>query len=864
MRIVKYAAIALAAVVLLLVLGVAILAATIDLNDYRPQIIQLVKERTGRDLTIGDIGLKLFPKIGAQLKQVSLAARGGGGEFAGVDQAQVYVALLPLLTRQVVVDEIRVDGLRANLVKHADGTTNFDDLLKPGGEAPATPEPKAEPRKPVRLDVKGIAVTNARIAWKDESSGNDATVNLAELTTGRVTENRPIDLRLVADVQGAQPKLAVHTQLTGTLDFDLKEQRFGLTGMRLSLNGAALDFTGIDVSASADVQSAAQRISVSKLALTGKAARGSDRYDVKLDAPTLESSGQALRIEGLTLTASGNVAGMQLTDSTLKVPALNANLGESRLLLERLTLAARAKTASDALTVELSAPKLDLTPAQATGESAVLSAKVDGPQRKGDVSLRLAGVEGSSKALRIGTLTLAVDLQQQDNAIKGELKTPLTGNLETRVFELPKLAGAFTVTSSAIPQKTVQVPLNGAVRADVGKQRVAADLTTRFDESNIKAKAGVNGFAKPAYDFDVAIDKLNVDRYLSPQPKSAARGGEEKAAGGQPQKPGAGAEPEKPIDLSALKPLNLAGSLRVGQLQANNVKASNVRMDLRARDGHLTVDPLAANLYQGAAKGSLSVDANANRFVIKQNLAGVAIGPLLRDAADKDILEGKGSVLLDITTHGNVVSALKQALNGSARIELRDGAVKGVDLAGAVRRVKAAFGAGDVEGSGGAKQQTDFSELTASFAVKNGIAHNEDLNLKSPFLRVTGSGDVNIPRGTLDYVVKTAVVGTMAGQGGRDVAELKGLTIPVRLSGPFDQLKYKVELSQMARAASKEQLEAGREALKGAAQEKLQELLGGKREKAPAEGQATGDQAQPAAPKRREDQVKDALKGLLR
>jgi hypothetical protein len=69
----------------------------------------------------------------------------------------------------------------------------------------------------------------------------------------------------------------------------------------------------------------------------------------------------------------------------------------------------------------------------------------------------------------------------------------------------------------------------------------------------------------------------------------------------------------------------------------------------------------------------------------------------------------------------------------------------------------------------------------------------------------------------------------------------------------------------MVRGASKEQLEAakeaGRGALKGAAREKLQDLLGG--QQAPAEG-ATDDQAQQAAPKRPEDQLKEKLKGLLR
>lgn len=99
----------------------------------------------------------------------------------------------------------------------------------------------------------------------------------------------------------------------------------------------------------------------------------------------------------------------------------------------------------------------------------------------------------------------------------------------------------------------------------------------------------------------------------------------------------------------------------------------------------------------------------------------------------------------------------------------------------------------------------------------------------------SGSGEVNIPQNAMNYVVKTAVVASMTGQGGAERPELKGLTVPVRVSGPFGALKYKVEFSRMVRGVSKEQLEAakeaGREALKEAARDKLQDLLGGRDKK---------------------------------
>ena len=324
-----------------------------------------------------------------------------------------------------------------------------------------------------------------------------------------------------------------------------------------------------------------------------------------------------------------------------------------------------------------------------------------------------------------------------------------------------------------------------------------------------------------------------------------------------------------------MKPLNLNGKLQVGQLQVNNIKAANVRVGMRAKGGLLDVEPLAANLYQGAAAGSISVNANNNHFVIKQKLTGIAIGPLLRDAADKDILEGKGNVALDVTTNGNLVSAMKRQLNGTARMELRDGAIKGIDLAGAVRTVKAQFGAKDAEGSGSQAQKTEFSELTATFAIKNGVAHNDDLMLKSPFIRVTGAGKVDVGADAVDYVVKTSVVGTTTGQGGKELSELKGLTIPVRVAGPYTALKYKVEFSQMIGSASKEALkEAGAQALKEVTKGKLdkdqlkdlgKQLLGGGGAKSGTQSEAGGQPGAAAEPsKKPEDQLKDKLKGLLR
>ena len=121
---------------------------------------------------------------------------------------------------------------------------------------------------------------------------------------------------------------------------------------------------------------------------------------------------------------------------------------------------------------------------------------------------------------------------------------------------LAKIAAEFTVSGPTIPQKSMKVPLSGSVRADLGKDVIGADLVTKFDQSNIKAKLGME---KSAYNFDVAIDQLNVDKYLPPKEKGAAPGGE-----GKP--PSKEKEPEKPIDLSALKVHTFAVAMGGGSL----------------------------------------------------------------------------------------------------------------------------------------------------------------------------------------------------------------------------------------------------------------------------------------------------------
>jgi AsmA protein len=768
---IKYVLWALGGLILIVVIVVAYVAATFDPEKYKPEIVKLVKEKTGRTLTIdGKIGLTFFPKLGAAVDKVALSEPNSSKAFARIGEARVAVALIPLLSKQVIVDRVTLSDLSVDLVRRKDGSTNIDDLTGGSAQKGAAPEkvpPPAAGGKPAALDIGGVALRNANIGWRDEQNGTSVRVSKLDLTTGRIASGVPGKLSLSGHVEGTQPKLAIDASLDTGYRFDFGTQAVALTGLDAKVKGDAPGFAGIDATVKGDI------------AVDPK----SQRVDL---------------------------AGVQLT--------------------------AKSKEGLDA---HFSIPKLALAPDHAQSQAIDGVVKLARGDQTIDAKLALAAAEAKGKQVEFPSLAADVNFKQGDLAVQGKLVTPVSLNLAATEVRLPKIAGDFAVSGPNIPGKMIKAGLSGSAGANWGKETVQTDLVAKIDESTIQAKASVAGFASPAINFDVVADRLNVDHYLS-QGKSGAAGGAAKPAAGGAGGGGSGASGgDEKVDLSALKSLNANGSLRIGALTVKNIKAQNVQVKLRAAGGRVEVDPIAANLYQGTVGGNARIDANSNAFAVKQQLKGIEVGPLLRDATGKDLLEGRGNVNVDVTTAGATVGALKRGVNGASSFSLRDGAIKGVDVAGIARKVRALRGskeAAEALGKGGEK--TDFTELSASFAIKNGIAHNDDLQGKSPLLRLAGAGDINIGTDSIDYKLKASIVGTATGQGGKNLSDVHGLTVPVHIVGTFDNLKYQVDVGALAA-----------EAAKSAVTQELERRLGG--------GQAGGQQGSGGS-------IGDALRGLLK
>jgi AsmA protein len=201
-------------------------------------------------------------------------------------------------------------------------------------------------------------------------------------------------------------------------------------------------------------------------------------------------------------------------------------------------------------------------------------------------------------------------------------------------------------------------------------------------------------------------------------------------------------------------------------------------------------------MYQGnvSGNGNFNVQTQTPKSSMSLNVAGVQVGPLLRDVLDKDILEGVTNAQLNLALAGDHPDKIKQTLNGSGQLRFNDGAIVGIDLAGMVRNVKAAFGLAQKPSE---RPRTDFAELSAPFTITNGLVNTPQTSLKSPLIRVLAAGNANLVTERLDLRVEPKVVATIKGQG--DSADRSGLMVPVIVSGTFSDPQFTPDLAGVAK-----------------------------------------------------------------
>lgn len=281
------------------------------------------------------------------------------------------------------------------------------------------------------------------------------------------------------------------------------------------------------------------------------------------------------------------------------------------------------------------------------------------------------------------------------------------------------------------------------------------------------------------------------------QPNSVAKSDSDSAEAQAPAAPatppsGAAAPSAQPNVMPAAFDADV--NVNVHETKVARLTIGPTSLGLSLRDGVLDASLGGMQLYDGQGTGKFTLDAAkpVPSFTGNVVLDGVSTKPLLDAAAGFNLLSGRAKVELQLSGAGRTGEEIKQSLAGHGSIAIDEGTIEGINLTELI----AGMGAGqmpDLEQGPGAK--TAFSSLGGTFTIASGVAETHDLEVTSPLLQITGRGTVDMVTGSLDFLTQPEIVAGPEGKGGANA--LAGLTIPVRIEGPFAHPTFKPEIKGM-------------------------------------------------------------------
>jgi AsmA protein len=749
---------------LLLVAVGGYLLATFDPNRYQGLLTHWVKEHKQRTLVIGaPMELKLFPKLRLKLTQVSLSEHQQAAEFLAVNEAELSVDMLALLKRQLVIDRISAEGVRLAYRRDAEGRSNIDDLLKKD-EKPSEP---GAPSEPLTFDVAAIHLARVSAKVDDAKTGVSGSVAIHSLDSGHLADGVASDIKLDAGFDLNKPELAkgaVKGEFRVTPHLGKAAPSAELERVKLTVQG---DVPGVKAL---------------QAELTGAVAWDGEHQAVKAQSLAVAFSGQ--------VGGQPNAPALVVDKGRVAVDSFSLDPGKQLLALGKLVVALKARQGERGLSLDLDWPELDVTGDQLKGSPLKGQLKLSGPIEVA-ASFASQAPTGGFESIKVPGLKLDFTVTMAGEGGQRQVK----GQLLTDVAARPKeAAGAFEALrlQASVQEPSLQplqVQLNG--RAALAGESAQWGLKGQLNDNPFSSEGTFKlGGAVPQVQAVAHFTSLDLNRLL-PTPVTGASA----PTGAKP-----GVEvPDAPVDMGALQSVDGQFKFKADKLAVRQYRLKDAELVATLQAGHLTLSKLAAGAWGGKVLANGSADAGSRRLALQAQADGINVLAMLKDVAGKDMLEGTGQVKLDIKTGGAKVSQLIAGLNGNASLQLRDGAVRGINLAKSLRDVKAQLsGKGDAVQRSSQAEKTDFTELAGTFQIRNGVAHNEDLSAKSPFLRVGGKGDINLVERRLNYTVSATVTGTTKGQDGAEAAALNGVTVPVKLTGPFDAPDWRIAWSEVA------------------------------------------------------------------
>ena len=195
MRIIKknfYLIITLLIIMILAGGGTFVLDRLFHLDSYKDQLLAELQQAINRKVTYekGSFSFRFEPMF--TFSRIAIQEKDGSSNFVTADRLTFRIALLPLLSKKVVLKEMVLDKPQISLKRDTTGSFNISDLLeeKPG-ETP--------------LQLKGIRIRKGRVHFQDWSIPDErVTIDLEEtdLAMTQMVRGKTCSFKLSSNLPG--------------------------------------------------------------------------------------------------------------------------------------------------------------------------------------------------------------------------------------------------------------------------------------------------------------------------------------------------------------------------------------------------------------------------------------------------------------------------------------------------------------------------------------------------------------------------------------------------------------------------------------------------------------------------------------
>lgn len=580
----------------------------------------------------------------------------------------------------------------------------------------------------------------------------------------------------------------------------------------------------------------------------------SSRFDARpaagdISLPSLQASALGFVLSG-TVDAremdsnSGRATGeLSLTGSKLK-PLLRALEQDAAAeVLDALSLQVRLGGNRQALNISPLGLTLDLRGSEVPGGAATLALNAD---------TRVNLQAGTADISRFSLAGLGLDLNGKLRLSELDAEQPTaSGRLDLPAFNLRRFLASINqpvpVTSDDSALQTVAMGSDFNFSDGV---IALSGLSATLDDSTLSGSFSADTGTRGAIRFELALDAIDIDRYLAPMAEEA-----ETPAASQAELP-----------VGTLRGLDIDGTVRAGTVMVSGLTLSNIRATVKAENGLIQLAPLEAGLYEGRYSGDIRLDVSGETpaATVATALDNVNIAPLMTDYMGSTFVSGHGDIKLNVSGRGANTGTIRDSLAGSGSIALRDGILTGVDVAGVLRQVETMIrnrqAASIVRG-----EQTPFDSFSASFAIDQGVVTTNDLLIASPGFSVAGRGTlVDLRSETISFNLLATVDETTVTNDTEEY-DLGGYSLPIACSGQATSPRCLPDIAQIARAAFANEV---RSQIGGLLQRALGVEEQAQGETAPAEGsseQLQESEEEPAQDPRdtRRELINDALNRIF-